>query len=201
MNQEPKEQGVFSTKIRTKWYLVNISLFASDLFPAGCKTGEISSDLKQIGSAGVGQNRTCWDLPLTLGIPSSRWGATPFVVRPIPFPCRALDSNANESPKQLSTAPHPFQQALRWQRELATDSQLTKSGIAKREGLSRARVTQIMNLLLLPEVIQQELQNPPPPLKIDLFHEHRLRVLLGQNDKVRQLHDWQQWIEELRAFG
>jgi ParB-like chromosome segregation protein Spo0J len=126
----------------------------------------------------------------------------PYVLRPIPFPrdaCR--DSQTDERPEIIYPEIHPFQQALRWQRELATDSQLTKSGIAKREGLSRARVTQIMNLLLLPELIQQELQNPPPPLKIDLFHEHRLRVLLAQNDKVRQLHDWQQWIEELRAFG
>ena len=48
----PKENGVFKTKIRTKWYLVNISLFASDLFPAGFQTGEISSDLKRIGSRG-----------------------------------------------------------------------------------------------------------------------------------------------------
>jgi hypothetical protein len=48
----PKENGVFKTKIRTKWYLVNISLFASDLFKAGLKTGEISSDLKPIGSRG-----------------------------------------------------------------------------------------------------------------------------------------------------
>ena len=39
-------------KIRTKWYWVNISLFASDLIQDGCKSGEISSDLKGIGSRG-----------------------------------------------------------------------------------------------------------------------------------------------------
>ena len=52
MDPNPKESGVFKTKIRTKWYLVNISLFVSDLFPAGFKPGEISSDLKTIGSRG-----------------------------------------------------------------------------------------------------------------------------------------------------
>jgi site-specific DNA recombinase len=31
----PRETGMFSTRIRTKWYLVNISLFVSDLFPVG----------------------------------------------------------------------------------------------------------------------------------------------------------------------
>ena len=51
-DQAPKENGVFRTKIRTKWYLVNISLFASDLIPKGYKNGEISSDLKRIGSRG-----------------------------------------------------------------------------------------------------------------------------------------------------
>lgn len=150
-------------------------------------------------SAGAGKIRTCWDLTLTLGIPFSRWGAMPFVLRPIPFSrdvCR--DSQMNERRATTYSKIHPFQLALRWQRELATDSQLTKAGIAAREGLSRARVTQIMNLLLLPELIQQQLQSPPPSLKLDLFHERRLRVLLAQNDNVRQLHDWQQWIEELR---
>jgi hypothetical protein len=51
-DQEPKEKGVFNTKIRTKWYLVNISLFASVLIQDGYKIGEISSDLNRIGSRG-----------------------------------------------------------------------------------------------------------------------------------------------------
>jgi hypothetical protein len=33
VDQVPQEAGCFSTKIRTKWILVNISLFASGLFP------------------------------------------------------------------------------------------------------------------------------------------------------------------------
>lgn len=126
----------------------------------------------------------------------------PFVLRPIPFPHYAWRATqASECPAIIYTTVHPFQQALRWQGELAANFQLTKARIAAREGLSRARVTQIMNLLLLPELIQQQLKSPPPPLKIDLFHERRLRVLLAQNDKVRQLHDWQQWLAELRQLA
>src|ERR1035441_1566627 len=53
----PRETGMFGTKIRTKWYLINMSLFVSDLFPAGYKSGEISSDLKRSGSRG--RARTC----------------------------------------------------------------------------------------------------------------------------------------------
>lgn len=52
MDQAPREEGMFSTQIRTKWYLVNISFFASDLIPECYKNGEISSDLKRIGSRG-----------------------------------------------------------------------------------------------------------------------------------------------------
>lgn len=87
--------------------------------------------------------------------------------------------------------------ALQWQRELVANSQLTKARIAVREGLSRARLTQIMNLLQLPESIQQVLRNPPPPLNISAFSERRLRVLLAHRDKVRRLHDWRQWLNEL----
>ena len=46
----PREKGAFNAKIRTKWYSVNISLYANDLIPDGCKIGAISSDLKRIGS-------------------------------------------------------------------------------------------------------------------------------------------------------
>lgn len=53
----PREKGVFNAKIRTKWYSVNISLFASDLIPEAYKNGEISSDFNRIGSRG--RARTC----------------------------------------------------------------------------------------------------------------------------------------------
>jgi hypothetical protein len=53
----PRGKGVFNAKIRTKWYLVNTSLYANDLIPEGCKIGEISSDFDRIGSKG--RARTC----------------------------------------------------------------------------------------------------------------------------------------------
>ncbi len=52
--KDPKagERGIFKTRIRTKWYLVNISIFATDLIPSSYKVEEISSDLKGHGSRG-----------------------------------------------------------------------------------------------------------------------------------------------------
>ena len=88
----------------------------------------------------------------------------PFFVRPIVFPLDAWrDAQASGSHKSVCAAPHVFQQALRWQQEIAANPQLTKARNAVREGLSRSRLTQIMNLLQLPASIQQVLRNPPPP--------------------------------------
>jgi hypothetical protein len=55
--QVPAKEGVFKTKIRTSWYLVNVELFATDLLAKVWKEGKISSDFSQIGSAG--RARTC----------------------------------------------------------------------------------------------------------------------------------------------
>jgi hypothetical protein len=108
---------MFKTNIRTKWYLINMSLYASDLFPESYKSGEISSDLKQIGSAGVGKIRTCWDLCLTVSKPFSRWSAKPFVVHPLPFPTRTLKDlcpSAQEWPQAQEPRMHPFLLAQSW---------------------------------------------------------------------------------------
>jgi ParB-like chromosome segregation protein Spo0J len=115
----------------------------------------------------------------------------------IRFHFRATLGTTHRQVNVIETAcasPHAFQLALRWQQEIAANPQLTKDRIAVREGLSRARLTQIINLLELSESIQQVLRNPPPPLKNSAFSERRLRVLLAHSDTVRRLHDWRQWL-------
>jgi hypothetical protein len=130
-------------------------LFARDLITDGYKSGETSSDLKRIGSVGAGKFRTCWDFTVTLGMPFSRWGAAPFIASPIPFSRDIwLGAQRDEALPTPQLAPHSFHLALRWWNEIAEDPRLTKSRIAAREGLSRACVTQVMNLLLLPIPIQ-----------------------------------------------
>jgi site-specific DNA recombinase len=51
-DKAPVHEGVFRTKIRTKWYLVNMSLYASDLFARVSQEGKISSYFDRIGSPG-----------------------------------------------------------------------------------------------------------------------------------------------------
>jgi hypothetical protein len=67
---------------------------------------------------------------VTAGIPFSRWGALPFIIVPFAFPVDAVQ--AAQLPKlgsEIDEAPHPFELALKWQKELAENSDLTKARI------------------------------------------------------------------------
>jgi ParB-like chromosome segregation protein Spo0J len=150
----------------------------------------------------VGKNRTCWDLSLTLGIPFSRWGAHPFVVHPLPFPTHILEDIAPAT-KGRSHAQeprtHPLLLAQSWRQEMEDDTKLNKARIAAREGISRASVTQVMNLLQLPTEIQAGLLRPPAPLEIHSFSERRLRVLVSCGDEEAQTARWRELVQELKS--
>jgi hypothetical protein len=138
---------------------------------------------------------------VTVGIPFSRWGAEPFILAPIPFPLKALESARVDPRPKGEGYPHPFELALMWKKQLADEQTLTKSKIAAREGLSRARVTQIMNLLELPNCIKRQLEDPPEPLNIHAFSERRLRMILSRKIE-EQMPVWTAWVRELQSvFG
>jgi len=160
----------------------------------------IGSEGINFGSAGAGKIRTCWDLAMTVGIPFSRWGASPFIVEPIPFPTK--DSGIISLPTKVNVSSvHPFQLALQWRQQLANEADLNLSKIAAREGISRARVTQVMNLLKLPEVIQRELQCLPTSLNIHSFSERRLRDLTASGDQDSQVQHWRKLVKEQVFHG
>ena len=96
---------------------------------------------------------------------------------------------------------HPFLLAQSWFQELRQDPSLTNARIAAREGVSRARVTQVMNLLKLPAEIQAGLLRPPAPLEIHSFSERRLRVLVSCEDEETQRSLWRELVQELKSFG
>ena len=151
----------------------------------------------------MNQTRTFWDQSLILAIPFSRWGAEPYIVDPILFPSGILSKVVSESCDQGDVDPiriHPYHQACLWRQEMECDSGITKARIAAREGLSRARVTQLMNLLELPEEIQKDLQNPPAPLDIHSFGERRLRQIVACGDREAQLCRWQEMVRECQIL-
>jgi hypothetical protein len=94
---------------------------------------------------------------------------------------------------------HPFLLAQSWRQQMEHDANLNKARIAAREGISRARVTQVMNLLQLPAEIQAGLRSPPAPLDIHSFSERRLRMLVCCGDKEAQTSRWRELVQELRG--
>ena len=67
------------------------------------------------------------------------------------------------------TKKHIIHKAIRWKNMLDNGAVSSMSKIAKKEGLTRARVTQIMNLLKLPAEMQEFLLNLEDPREIRKF--------------------------------
>ena len=70
---------------------------------------------------------------------------------------------------------HIIHKALLWQKMLDDGVVESLSDLAKKEGLTRARVTQIMNLLKLPDEMQEFLFGLDDPKLIKKYSERRLR--------------------------
>jgi len=150
----------------------------------------------------VGKIRTSWDLSVILGIPFSRWGASPFICSPIAFRADTIVETGRENRQETdepSRRPLPFHLALKWKRQISDDPNLNQSKIAAREGLSRARVTQVMNLLRLPGAVQAGLRTPPTPLEIHSFTERSLRALVSSGNEETGAAHWRELVRQLQS--
>jgi hypothetical protein len=76
----------------------------------------------------------------------------------------------NNKPQQ-----HVIHKAIVWKKLLKNGTFKSKSDIAKKEGLTRARVTQIMNLLRLPPEWRHFLIQLDDPKEIQKYSERKLR--------------------------
>ncbi len=74
---------------------------------------------------------------------------------------------------------HIIHKATKWKKKLNDSSVSSMSEIAKKEGLTRARVTQIMNLLKLPIDFQEYLLGLNDPVEILKYSERKLRKLIN----------------------
>jgi len=95
----------------------------------------------------------------------------------------------------------PFELARTWRQELENDRTLNQAKIAAREGISRARVTQIMDLLQLSAEIQNDLLRPPTPIEICSIRERRLRTLIRCRDAGTQIRRWRELLQQIAASG
>ena len=62
--------------------------------------------------------------------------------------------------------------------------------VARRTGLTRARVTQITDLTLLSPAIQEEILGLTLAAQADLLHERNLRVVVAELDWGKQRARW-----------
>ncbi len=156
----------------------------------------------KVGSPGRGSIRTSWDITVLIGIPFSRWGARPFAIDPLPFPVAHIEQlihRIDRGSKSAIRREHPIHVAWRWQERLANNPTLTRAQVAAREGVSRARVTQVMSLLVLPPHIQHFLGSLTDTRQIRFFSERRLRRLLSGNRPSALRDAWERSLNEFRA--
>jgi len=92
-----------------------------------------------------------------VGIPDQKSGILPFSLSPIEF---RLPEPAKTTQPPVGQWKDPLTEALvrarSWQAELSNNSSLRRADIARQEGLTRARVTQLLALNRIPpDALQQ----------------------------------------------
>jgi hypothetical protein len=104
---------------------------------------------------------------------------------------RALDE-----PERICIS--PLQEARRYARTLEGDpSVTTRADLAREMGVSRARVTQITNLLRLDSEVQEKLLKLEDQGAIRFFSERRLRPLIQIEDPKRQVREFEKMLVQI----
>ena len=81
-----------------------------------------------------------------------------------------------------------LRKAIEWRALLTAGEVATQAAIARREGITRARATQILGLLRLAPVIQHHILSMPRTVDCPTFRERVLRSITMLEDQQQQLH-------------
>ncbi len=87
-----------------------------------------------------------------------------------------------------------LRKAIEWQALLASGEAPNQADIARREGITRARVTQVMGLLRLAPEIQQQVLSLPDMIRRPAITERALRPIAQLPQTGDQLHAFQQLL-------
>jgi len=92
-------------------------------------------------------------------------------------------------PREPRTPPvvETLRKALEWRRQLDAGEVANQATIARREGATRARVTQVLMLLRLAPGIQERILDMPKSVKPPRISERRLRPVAHMGDEEHQL--------------
>ena len=95
-------------------------------------------------------------------------------------------------PKQAKTPAvvELLKMAMEWQRQLDAGEAATQAEIARREGITRARVTQIMAMLRLAPEIQEYVLALPEMVGRPAISERALRPIAQIEDSEQQLAEF-----------
>ena len=101
-------------------------------------------------------------------------------------PPRLSKPKPQKTPKTPRVA-ELLRKAIEWQELIESGNGTSKADIARREGLSRARVTQIMYLLNLASNIQKHILSMPEAIKRDYITERMMRPISRIDGQEKQM--------------
>lgn len=79
-----------------------------------------------------------------------------------------------------------LRKAIEWQRQLDAGEVQNKTEIARQEGITRARVTQVMSLLRLAPDFRKQILTMPDIIRKSAVTERRLRPIVSGTEQARQ---------------
>ncbi len=88
-----------------------------------------------------------------------------------------------------------MRKAIEWRGLLDASEAPNQADIARREGLTRARVTQVLGLLRLAAEIQEHILSMPEMVGRPVVSERALRPIAQIEDKRQQMAEFQQLLE------
>ena len=92
-----------------------------------------------------------------------------------------------------------LRKAIEWQALLESGEVSNQAAIARREGITRARVTQVMGMLRLAPEIQQHVLSLPDMVRRQAISERALRPIAQLPQARQQLHAFQELLTPLGA--
>lgn len=105
-------------------------------------------------------------------------------------PARVLNRKPPKAPKTPRVV-ELLRKAIEWQALLESGEASNQAAIARREGITRARVTQVMGLLRLAPEIQQHVLSLPDMVRRPAITERALRPIAQIDSPKEQLQAFQ----------
>jgi hypothetical protein len=99
-----------------------------------------------------------------------------------------LPGRGNPKPPRVPKTPRVVEllrKAIEWRRQLDAGEVRTQADIAQREGITRARVTQIMRLLRLAPEFQEQILSMPDITRRSAITERQLRPMIIEAEGAR----------------